>query len=75
MARDTHTRDVGVRCQHAQRRVGSGGSATTGPLPGPAAIADVLAGEVDAVSPSQHSAWLTPCIGQPEVTQAAWPWT
>ena len=41
---------------------------------GTAAMSEVGTGAVPAVSPSQHGAWLTPCIGHPEVTQAACPW-
>ncbi|HLV43881.1 MAG TPA: hypothetical protein VKY39_02925 [Aggregatilineales bacterium] len=35
------------------------------------ATSTVGAGQLAMVSPSQHSAWLTPYIGQPERTQAA----
>ena len=34
-----------------------------------------VSGPQPAVSPLQHSAWLTPNMGQPGRTHAAWPWT
>ena len=41
---------------------------------GATAISEVRTGAASKVSPSQHSAWFTPYIGQPDLMQAAWPW-
>ncbi|HEY5685717.1 MAG TPA: hypothetical protein VIY70_10130 [Acidimicrobiia bacterium] len=39
------------------------------------ATADVGVGQVAAVSPEQHSSWLSPNIAQAPSRQAAWPCT
>ena len=42
---------------------------------GRSAATSAVSGPISAVSPEQHSAWFTPCIGQSTRTHAAWPCT